>query len=158
IMLKNDIRASYKSTPDSSKAYIRSVILVGLQDSNTQIRGYAGNVITEMVRQGGIMGWPQVLSDLISLVSNADGNTSTQAQEGGMSALLKICEDSKRALDKEYQGQRPLQFLFPKLLEFTTSPLPKVRADALAAINIFIPDKPQAVQSNMDALLQHLFG
>jgi transportin-1 len=158
VMLKNDIKTSYKTTmPETSKNYVRSIILVGLQDPNAQMRGYAGNVITEVVRQGGIMEWPQVLSDLITLVSNADGNTSQQAQEGGMNALLKICEDNKKALDREYQGQRPLTFLFPKLLEFTTSPLPKVRADALTSINLFIPDKPQAVETNIDALLQQLF-
>jgi transportin-1 len=139
VMLKNDIRTSYKTIPDSSKTYIRSIILVGLQDSNSQMRG------------------PQVLSDLITLVSNADGNVSPQAQEGAMSALLKICEDSKKALDRDYQGQRPLTFLFPKLLEFTASPLPKVRADALAGINLFIPEKPEAVITNIDALLQQLF-
>ena len=157
IMLKNDIKSSYKTIPDSTKSYIRSIILVGLQDPSLQIRNYAGNVITEFVRQGGIMGWPQVLSELISLVSNATGNISPQAQEGGMSALLKICEDNKRALDREYQGQKPLNFMFPKLLEFTTSPLARVRADAVASINVFIPDKPEAVVSNIDALLQHLF-
>ncbi|KAF2194481.1 ARM repeat-containing protein [Zopfia rhizophila CBS 207.26] len=157
VMLKNDIKVSYKSIPDSTKSYIRSIILVGLQDLNLQMRNYAGNVITEVVRQGGIMGWPQVLSELISLISNAGGNISPQAQEGGMSALLKICEDSKRALDRDYQGQRPLNFIFPKLLEFTASPSPKVRSDALAAINLFIPDKPPAVLSNLDALLQQLF-
>lgn len=54
---------------DDTKDYIRSVILVGLQDTTSQIRGYAGNVITEIVRQGGIMAWPQILSELISMVS-----------------------------------------------------------------------------------------
>ncbi|KAF2715650.1 ARM repeat-containing protein [Pleomassaria siparia CBS 279.74] len=157
VMLKNNIKSSYKTIPDSSKSYIRSIILVGLQDPNSQMRGYAGNVITEVVRQGGIMGWPQVLSDLITLVGNAESNVSSQAQEGAMSALLKICEDSKKALDKDYQGQRPLNFLFPKLLDFTASPLPKVRADALAAINLFVPDKPQAVLLGLDNLLQQLF-
>lgn len=157
IMLKNDVKTSYKAMPEDTKDYIRSTILVGLQDPATQMRGYAGNVITEIVRQGGILGWPQVLSELISMVSNASGNTSAEAQQGGMGALLKICEDNRRALDKQYQGQRPLSFLFPKLLELTSSPLPTVRADAVASMNIFIPDKPQAVISNVDALLQQLF-
>ncbi|CAI6336349.1 unnamed protein product [Periconia digitata] len=156
-MLKNDIKLTYKQMPDDSRTYIRSVIILGLQDSSSQMRGFAGNVITEIVRQGGIMGWPQVLSDLAGMVSNTDGNTSQQAQQGSMGALLKICEDNRRALDREYQGQRPLAFLFPKLLEFTTSQLPKVRSDALAAINIFIPDKSQAVASNIDPLLLQLF-
>lgn len=158
VMLKNDVKTTYKTMPDSTKDYIRSVILVGLQDQSSQIRGYAGNVITEIVRQGGIMGWPQILSELINMVSNTDGNVSTQAQEGGMSALLKICEDNRKALDKQYQGQKPLNFIFPKLLELTTSPQARVRADALASINIFVPEKPQAVISNIDTLLQQLFA
>jgi transportin-1 len=157
IMLKNDVKTSYKTMPDTTKAYIKSTILLGLQDSTSQMRGYAGNVITEIVRQGSIMGWPQVLSDLIDMVSNTSGNVAEQAQEGSMGALLKICEDNRKALDRQYQGQRPLAFLFPKLLEITSSPLPRVRADALASMNIFIPEKPQAVMSNLDELLQQLF-
>jgi transportin-1 len=43
-------------------------------------------------------------------------------------------------------------------LELTTSPQAKVRADALASVNIFIPEKPQAVTENLDALLQQLFN
>ena len=114
VMLKNDVKTTYKSMPDSTKDYIRSVILMGLSDSTSQIRGYAGNVITEIVRQGTIMGWPQILSELVGMVSNADGNSSTQAQEGAMGALLKICEDNRKALDREYQGQKHLNFIFPK--------------------------------------------
>ncbi|KAF1844218.1 ARM repeat-containing protein [Cucurbitaria berberidis CBS 394.84] len=157
VMLKNDVKTTYKTMPESTKEYIRSIILIGLQDPSSQIRGYAGNVITEIVRQGGIMGWPQVLSELLNMVSNASGSVSIQAQEGGMSALLKICEDSRKALDKQYQGEKPLNFIFPKLLELTTSPQPRVRADALASINIFVPEKPQAVMANIDALLLQLF-
>jgi transportin-1 len=158
IMLKNDVKAAYKTMPDTTKEYIKSTIIHGLQDSMPVMRSLAGNVMTEIVRQGGIMGWPQVLSELISMVSNTSGNVSPQAQEGGMSALLKICEDNRKALDRQYQGQRPLGFLFPKLLELTTSPQGKVRADALASLNIFIPEKPQAVTDSLDALLQQLFN
>jgi transportin-1 len=158
IMLKNDVKAAYKAMPDTTKEYIKSTIIHGLQDSMNMIRALAGNVMTEIVRQGGIMGWPQILSELIGMVSNTSGSVSSQAQEGGMSALLKICEDNRKALDRQYQGQRPLGYLFPKLLELTTSPLAKVRADALASVNIFIPEKPQAVTESLDALLQQLFN
>ncbi|KAL5114345.1 hypothetical protein ACEQ8H_007782 [Pleosporales sp. CAS-2024a] len=158
IMLKNDVKAGYKTMPDTTKDYLKSTIMLALQDATSQMRGYAGNVMTEIVRQGGIMGWPQVLSELTTMVGNAAGNVSPQAQEGGMGALLKICEDNRKALDKQYQGQRPLAFLFPKLLELTASPLAKVRTDALACINVFIPEKSQAVNSNLDSLLQQLFN
>ncbi len=158
IMLKNDVKSSYKSMPDSNKAYIRSAILAGLEDTSPQIRNYAGNVITEIVRQGGLMAWPQILSELLSLVGNERGNVSSNAQEGAMSALYKVCEDSKRALDRDYEGQRPLDFLLPKLLAFTASRLPKVRAYALASLNLFIPEKPQSLLRMLDSLLSQLFN
>lgn len=154
--LKNSVKESYKQMPESSRTYIRSNILPCVQDSNAQMRGYAGNVITEIVKQGGIMSWPQVLSELITLISNTDGHVSIHAQEGAMGALLKICEDNRKALDRDYSGQRPLSFLFPNLLKFTTSRSAKVRGDALAALNIFIPDKTPTVMENLEAIMQHL--
>lgn len=159
VMLKNDVKTGYKAMPDTTKTYIKSTILMGLHDSHAQMRNYAGNVITEIVRQGGLLGWSQVLSDLVAMITNSDGNIPQHSQEGAMNALLKICEDNKKALNHEHAGgQRALTFLFPKLLEFTTSPLPKVRADALTAANVFIPDNPSAVQENIGTLLQQLFN
>ncbi|KAI9751409.1 MAG: hypothetical protein M4579_006092 [Chaenotheca gracillima] len=158
IMLKNNIITGYQNLSESHLTYIRSSVLVGLQDSNAQIRSFAGNVTAEIVRQGGILGWQQLLPELLSLASNANGNASVETQQGAMSALLKVCEDNKKVLDKDYQGQRPLNFIVPKLLELTTAQIPKVRADALACINVFIPQKPQALLVALDALLQNLFG
>ena len=157
IMLKNNVKTSYKSIPDQSKLYIRSRILLGLQDPHSQIRNYAGNVITEVVRHGGIMGWPHILSELSSLIGNESATVSPGTQEGASGALLKICEDNRRALDKAYAGQRPLDFIVPKLLDFATSLVAKVRANSLASINIFIPEKSAALLSNLDQLLQRLF-
>ncbi|KAK5167910.1 hypothetical protein LTR04_006969 [Oleoguttula sp. CCFEE 6159] len=157
IMLKNNIKISYKTIPDMSKSYIRSTVLLGLQDPNPQIRNFAGNVITEVVRQGGIMGWPQILVELTSLVANEGGTVSPETQEGAMGALLKICEDNKRALDKEYQGQRPLTFLIPNILQFTSSQSAKIRANALACLNVFIPEKSKALLANIDSILLQLF-
>ncbi|KAI9663217.1 MAG: hypothetical protein M1821_008265 [Bathelium mastoideum] len=157
IMLKNNVKTSYKTISEQSKSYIRSRILLGLQDPNSQIRNYAGNVITEVVRHGGIMGWPHILSELSSLIGNDNTTVSPETQEGASGALLKICEDNRRALDKAYSGQRPLDFIIPKLLGFTTSIIAKVRAHSLASINIFIPEKSAAMLSNLEQLLQRLF-
>lgn len=156
ILLKNDVKSGYKKIPAPNKEYLKSTILQGLHDSNAQIRNYAGNVITEVVRQGGIMDWPQVLFQLVEMVENKSGNEPQSAQEGAMSALLKICEDNKKALDKVYQGERPLAALFPHLLIFTGSQLPKVRSGALASVNVFLPDKPQTIIGQLDTLMQQL--
>ncbi|KAI9783346.1 MAG: hypothetical protein M1839_003880 [Geoglossum umbratile] len=157
IMLKNDIKNSYKRVPASSLSYIRSSIFLGLEDPNSQIRNYAGIVITEIVRRGGILGWQELLPGLFSLVSNEGGSVSPGAQEGAMGALAKVCEDNKQGLDRDYNGQRPLNFIIPKLLEFTSSPIAKVRAHALASLNVFIPQKSQALLLTLDSLLAQLF-
>ncbi|KAF2396448.1 ARM repeat-containing protein [Trichodelitschia bisporula] len=157
IMLKNNIKSSYKSIPDVNKAYFRSVAMQALQDTNVQIRNFAGNIITELVRQGGIMAWPQLLPELVALIENKTGAIPQRTQEGALSALVKICEDNKRALDRDYQGERPLGFLFPKLLDFTALANPIIRANALAAIGIFLPEKSSVVYSHLEDLLLHLF-
>ena len=140
IMLKNNVKTSYGAIPEPSKAYIKSTIMVGLEDPNQQIRNFTGNVITEVVRQGRIMGWPQVLPELVSRVANENGQILPEAQDGAMGALFKVCEDNKYALDKEYQSQRPLAFLLPKLLVLMTNGNAKTRMRALATTNVFLTE------------------
>ena len=60
-------------------------------------------------------------------------------------------------LEREQNGERPLNYLLPKFIEATKSPLAKVRAQALTAINVFTPRKSQALLHSIDTLLQHLF-
>lgn len=157
INLKNSVKTTYKTLPLEVQAYIRNAALSCLEDPNSQIRNFAGSVITEVVQRGGVLGWPELFPDLLSLASNERGSASPAAQEGAMGALAKVCEDSKKLLDKEYQGRRPLDVIIPRLLEVTSSPVAKVRAFALASVNSFIPQKPHAVISSIDQLLARLF-
>ena len=92
------------------------------------IKGLGVNVTTEIVKQGGILEWPQVLQDLVAMVASESGQVSSETQEGAIGALFKICEDNRQALDQEYQTHRPLAFLLPKLVEFSQHSNPKVRA------------------------------
>ena len=158
IALKNFIKISYKSIPDTGKAYIRSVILEGLRDSSFQMRSYSGIVITEVVRQGGVMSWPRLLFDLFTLIENSQGTYTRETQEGAIEALCKICEDNKRALERDYPEGRPLTLLYQKLLEFIESPQPNVRAKALTCINVFLPDKSPTIMNNLQTLLERLFA
>lgn len=155
--LKNNIKACYKDIPEPSHAYIRAAVLACLQDPNSQIRSFAGTVITETVQRGGVLGWPELLPELFSIASNERGNITLSAQEGAMGALAKVCEDSKRELDKVYEGTRPLNFIIPRLLDVTSSPIARVRALALASLNSFIPQKPQALVASLDSILARLF-
>jgi transportin-1 len=157
LMLKNNIRSSYQSISPESLALVRSSVPLALQDKTQTIRNYAGNVITEIFSRGGMLGWPQLLPDLLAMVGNADGTISPEAQEGAMTTLSKICEDNHKILDKDYQGHRPLAFIIPKLIEFAGSDKPRIRSSALGSLNIFIPHKPQALLVNLDDLLNRLF-
>lgn len=157
INLKNSIRSFYKDISESNRTYIRASVLACLEDESSQIRGFAGSVITETVQRGGILGWPELLPELLSIASNERGSISLSAQEGAMSALAKVCEDNKKALDKEYEGTRPLDFIMPRLLDVTSSSIARVRALALASLNSFIPQKPQALLAMLDSILARLF-
>ena len=157
VNLKNLVISKYKALPLEKQAYIRSSVLLSVGDPKLQIRNLVGNIITEIVRQGGVMGWPGVFSDLFSLAGNLNGSSSRQEQEGAMSALAKICEDNRKALDRDYSGERPLDSFLPRLYDLTDSQEPKIRALALECINIFIPQKSKAILSSIDTLKSHLF-
>lgn len=157
INLKNTIKAYGKAYPESDQAYVRSLVLAALQDSTSPIRNFAGSVISEIVQRGGVLSWPELLPELLALAGNDAGNVSPEAQEGAMSALAKICEDNKQSLDRDYNGQRPLAIIIPKLLDITSSPNPKVRSFALASINAFLPQTSPVVTSSLDAILARLF-
>ena len=157
LSLKNNIKACYKDIPETSHAYIRTAVLNCLQDPNAQIRSFAGTVITETIQRGGVLGWPELLPELFSIAGNEGGTMTITAQEGAMGALAKVCEDNKRELDKVYEGTRPLNFIIPRLLGITSSPIARVRALALASLNSFIPQKSQDLVASLDPILARLF-
>ena len=157
INLKNFVKSSYKDIDESRRSYVKASVLSCLQDDFPQIRNFAGTVITEVILRGGVLGWQEVLPELLAVANNERGNASASAQEGAMSAMLKVCEDNKKDLNKQYEGSRPLQYLIPRLLSTTSSSTARVRALALASINAFITQKSQVLIASLDGLLQRLF-
>ena len=80
INLKNSIKTTYKTLSMEAQAYIRLAALSCLEDPNSQIRNFAGSVITEVVQRGGVLGWPELLPELLSFESNERGSTSPADQ------------------------------------------------------------------------------
>jgi hypothetical protein len=155
--IKTKIHIAYSTIAQPSLAYIRSATLLGLRDLNPQIRSSAGSIITELLQQAGLLAWPEVLQELLSLVGNVSGDVPVVAQEAAMSALAKVCEDNRRLLDKDYSGQRPLDVILPRLIDFTSSDSPTVRNKALATIHVFLSQKTQVLTAWMEVFLGHLF-
>ncbi|KAI0157776.1 armadillo-type protein [Xylariaceae sp. FL1272] len=158
LMLKNNVRSGTKSIPTASLDLIKRAVFMVLQDKNSQMRNFAGNIATELIRHGGLLSWPDLLPELLKMLSNETGQISDEGQEGAMATMAKICEDNTKALERELNGQRPLNFILPKLIEATKSPLPKVRANALTAINVYTPRNAQAMFIFIDDLLKNLFS
>ena len=157
INLKNMLKSTYKSLDENARNYIRASALRCLEDANPQIRSLCGTVITEIVQKGGFLGWPSLFPELLSIAANDRGDIPPSAQEGSMGALVKVCEDRRDDLDREYEGQRPLQYIIPHLLSIAESRVPKVRALAIACLNVFIPQKSDVILDTLDVILQHLF-
>lgn len=157
MMLKNNIKSHYRDIPQESQDYIKSNVVLALQDSNAQIRNYVGNVISELVHQAGIVGSPEIIPKLLSLVANESGSIPDHVQAAAMTTVYKICEDNKRILNKTYQERSPLDFLIPRLLGFMLHPLAKVRAKAVESMDAFIPDKSTQIVRTIDDFISRLF-
>ncbi|CAI7671587.1 hypothetical protein N7533_005980 [Penicillium manginii] len=156
--MKTKLLMAFRTVPPQSLNFIRSAALLALQDADRQVQRGAGSIITEVVQQGGLLAWPEVLHELIALVGNASGEVSEPSQEAAMAALFKVCEDNRKILDREYQGQRPLDVIIPKLMEFTSRPSARVRSLALNSIHVFLPHRPHALMSSLDLFLSQLFN
>lgn len=157
IQLKNHIKLSYPSLPKDQLQYIKQSTLQTLRDSNPQLRSFAGTIITEIVQQGGILQWTEVLQELLSLVNSTAPDVTPEVQEAAMSALAKVCEDNRKLLDKEYSGQRPTAVIIPNLLDFAGHSNSKIRVLAIVTLRSFILQKSQVLFANLDQYLQKIF-
>ncbi|KAK5100868.1 hypothetical protein LTR70_001095 [Exophiala xenobiotica] len=157
IQLKNHIKLSYSSLSKEQISLIKQSTLQTLRDSNPRLRSFAGTIITEIVQQGGILQWTEVLQELLALVDSTASDATPDVQEAAMAALAKVCEDNRKLLDKEYSGQRPTAVIIPKLLDFAGHSNPKIRVLAIATLRSFILQKSQVLFANIDQYLQKIF-
>ncbi|KAG7695795.1 hypothetical protein KL930_003463 [Ogataea haglerorum] len=156
LLLKNDLIKNLQSKSEDLKSHLLQEIPKGLLDSQNLVRNITGNVITTLFSIFGVRQWPNILPNLMELASGAAG--TAESQEGAMSALMKICEDSARLLDREYNGERPVNFMVPQFIELTGSPNPKVKASAIGCINQILTIKSQSMYIHLDEFMARLFG
>lgn len=144
--------------PHVARPYVLDTIMNGLLAKETMARNITGTVITSLFSIYGIDKWPHALSHLLSMVEAEDAAQLTK--EAAMNALSKICEDSAYSLDKEYKGERPLNYMVPKFIKLAAlrEVTSVVRANAVGCVNQFIPLKTQLFLVHIDEFLQVLFS
>lgn len=153
INLKNSILRD-RST---DRLFLKENVIQGLLVNDSMVRNITGNVITSLFSIYGMDGWAQCLPQLIEIAKNNQA-TNIPTQEAAMSALAKIFEDSARQVDREFNGERPLNYIIATLLALMNpNSSSKVRALSIHCINQFIPLKSQSILVNLDEFLSKLF-
>lgn len=155
LLLKNSLKAHYAMLAPVYQEYIKSELMLCIGSSDRHIRATVGTVISVIVQQGLVKGWPQLLGALLQCLESNDYNHA----EGALDALSKICEDSPRELDADVPGisERPIKVFLPRLLKMFSSPHATLRKLALSSVNQFIVLMPNALYVNMDNFLKELF-
>lgn len=155
LLLKNNLRTAYTSMPPASQQYIKSELLPCLGAADRHIRSTVGTVISVVIQLGGVFGWPELLQAFVSCLDSNDLNH----MEGAMDALSKICEDIPQVLDSDVPGlgERPINVILPRLLQFFKSPHVSLRKLSLGCVNQYIMLMPAALNASMDQYLQGLF-
>ncbi|GMM38027.1 Kap104 protein [Saccharomycopsis crataegensis] len=159
LLLKNNIISKdfVHSKPKDVQISILNNILKGLLDSDTLVRNITGNVISALFQIYGIQDWPQVLVQLLELANGEKGN-SLKSQEGAISALSKICEDSALSLDKEFNGQIPSEFLIPNFMSLLNHQSTAVISKSVVCLNQFITLKSPYIDQHFEELLLKVFN
>ncbi|OMO87359.1 CLIP-associated protein [Corchorus capsularis] len=155
LLLKNNLLSAFKSLDPAYQHYIKSQLLPCLGEAKKDIRNTAGTVISVIVQQGRILGWPELLQALVQCLDSNEINH----MEGALDTLSKICEDVPHELDSDVPGlsERPIDVFLPRLLQLFQSPHASLRKLSLGSINQFIMLMPTALFLSMDQYLQGLF-
>lgn len=153
ITLKNNLSNDFTRNLKNN-SYLLDNILKGLFDSNKLVRNITGNVITSLFGKLGVSHWPSLLPQLIELTETG----SIINQEGAISALSKICEDSIELLNITVNGEKPLEFMIPKFINLTTNESNLIKAESLNCLShIFKVQNKQILDKFMDSFLTRLF-
>lgn len=155
LLLKNNLRTSFHLMIASYQQYIKSELLPCLGAPDRHLRSTVGTVVSVIVQQVQVRGWPELMQALVQCFDSNDFNH----MEGALDALSKICEDIPEELDADVPGlpERAINIFLPRLFQFFQSPHVSLRKLALSSVNQFIVFMPTALLLSMDQYLQGLF-
>ncbi|XP_057537106.1 transportin-1-like isoform X2 [Amaranthus tricolor] len=155
LLLKNNLRTSFKNMDPANQQYIKLRLLPCLGSPDRHIRSTTGTIISAIVQLVGVIGWTELLTALLTCLDSTD----LHQVEGAMDALSKICEDVPQMLDLDVPGmtKRPINIFLPKLFEFFRSTHAILRKLALNSVNQYIMLMPSYLYLSMDQYLHGLF-
>ncbi|PPS08735.1 hypothetical protein GOBAR_AA11919 [Gossypium barbadense] len=155
LLLKNGLMAVYNLIEPEHQQYIKLQLLYGLGEANQHIRSTCGTTISNVIQQGGILGWPELFHTLLHFLNSGDPNRNG----GAMDALSKISENTPELLDSDdaWSGQRPINIFLLELFEFFHSPHANLRKLSLRFVNKYIISMPSGLYTSKNKYLDGLF-
>lgn len=87
LLLKNNLKTSYAAIAPAYQHYIKAELLPCLGASDRNIRATVGTVISVVVQQVHVQGWPEIFQAIAQCLDSNDFNH----MEGALDALSKVC-------------------------------------------------------------------
>eukprot|EP00727_Mastigamoeba_balamuthi_P011572 m51a1_g7037 putative transportin-1-like isoform x1 (1172) ;mRNA; f:95930-102268 len=153
LLLKHHLSPDqFKCLPVEWLRNIKEAVLVSLYEPQPLLRRTAAILVSTILKNGTLQGWPEALPQLVAGVMSTD----MTVVDGALYALTLVCEDQTRVLDSQATG-RPLAHLIPKFLEFFKSPQEPFRMYAVTCMYEFILEMPGSLVDNIENFVQGLF-
>lgn len=86
LLLKNNLKANYQAIAPAYQHYIKAELLPCLGSSDRHIRATVGTVISVVVQQVHVQGWPEIFQAIAQCLDSNDYNH----MEGALDALSKV--------------------------------------------------------------------
>ena len=136
--------------------YIQSALPTLLAEENTTLRRVGVHLVSSIVREGGLVCWPELPSVLINGLQTSLAAVETAHGSNVLKAILSLVEqiscDAPQALEDEEFGC-PVDSLYPLLISALNIPDVAVRVAALESLtNLQTCETPQLVACKTDFL------
>ncbi len=160
VQLKNNIKSIKKGgMADDDFTITMNAVLVGIRSPKKPVRNGAAIIPPQLFLLAKPQAKKHIFAGLFDIIENrvgVDSDETRRAQAAAMSAMANLCEDNRAELEKGYNGERPLNYLLPRLIEATKIPVSPVRAKALECINTFAYQSSQAMLNSIDSFLEQM--
>mmetsp|Transcript_42818 Transcript_42818/g.167320 ORF Transcript_42818/g.167320 Transcript_42818/m.167320 type:complete len:850 (-) Transcript_42818:1049-3598(-) len=151
LLLKNNLRMSYKRLSSQSREFIQTELLRAIGDTMPQIREVASLAAASVVAESGLKDWFELLPALEGYLKSGDEAYT----HGSISTLCKLCEDAMERLDED--PEQPLLRVIPEMLKFLEYDNEDVRIKVIHAVNHMLASMPLGLQRSMKETLEALF-
>ncbi|KAG8894444.1 hypothetical protein FRB99_001259 [Tulasnella sp. 403] len=151
LLLRNNAMV-IRMGPNNVIGYVKANVLIVLNDHAKEVLDAAHQAVTAL---NALDQWPEALMQLMQSLDSTD----PQQQEAGLHPLKRsfVCRNYPQKLNKDINGQWPLDFIIPKFISLADDPTPRIQFHAITSLSHLISIKPQSLLANINRYIPCLF-